>query len=545
MRILGISSTPSRHHGANGHLLTDSPLLGIMGKRLSQPPPLPHRQQGAALLVLLTILVLGALTLVVNSLNHNTHWYDRRNAQTTEALTLAKQALLGWAASHPQRPGLLPFPDRNDVDNNYDGASDCPSPVNNTHLLGRLPWSDYPCVDPRAGVDVRVFDAAGEPLWYAVSHNLVYDGGYPAINSFTRDITTDWITVIDNRGNVMSDRVAAVIISPGRVLTGQDRSAAAPGPANYLDSVTIGSTTYNNADFDQVFVAAQRDDSFNDTLIYITIEELLPLLNRRVVREASQCLTAYAAVSNGKFSWAAELDGSAAPDYTGDVDATFGRIPDTPLTDIPGGGGGGGSTPAQCSAALNVLQNPPCTNSPHANPCLNALTTYASCSNCNVIVPPIVNDILTHPPCTNNPGHNACVTANAAQATCSGGGGGPDPDMQTTWEPADCFSSKPYWDDWKEEMLYQIAPGFQPGSSPACPDCLTLDGTSDLHALVISAGIPLTAVSQARNTNAQKGDLTNYLEGENADNDYDFHYQTSNDSFNDWSVCPDGTATCN
>ena len=39
------------------------------------------------------------------------------------------------------------------VDNNYDGASDCPSPVNGTHLLGRQPWSDYPCVDPRAGVD--------------------------------------------------------------------------------------------------------------------------------------------------------------------------------------------------------------------------------------------------------------------------------------------------------------------------------------------------------------------------------------------------------
>ena len=509
--------------------------------------PSPHRQHGAALLILLLVMVVGASTVLVNGLNNNRHWYNQHSEETNRALTDAKQALLGWAASHALRPGLLPFPDRNDVDSNYDGASDCPSPVNNTHLLGRLPWADYPCTDPRGGVDVHVFDAAGEPLWYAVSHNLVYDGGYPAINSTTRDLTTDWITVVDNRGAVVSDRIAAVIISPGAVLTGQNRSGAAPGPGNYLDSVTIGATTYDNADFDSVFVAAQRSAGFNDTLIYITIDELLPLLNRRVAREANQCLADYAAVSNNKFPWAAELDGSAAPDYTGDMGATLGRIPDVPMIDTSGGGGGGGgSTPAQCAAALNVLQNPPCTNSTNANPCLVAMATYSSCSGCNVIIPPIANDILSNPPCTNNPNHAACIAASTAQTTCSGvGGGSADPDMQTTWQPADCFSSKPYWDDWKEEMLYQIAPGYQPGSTPACPDCLTLDGTIDLHALVTAAGIPLTAASQSRNTNAQKGDVSNYLEGENADGDYDFHYETHSDSFNDWSFCPDGNPACN
>ncbi|MBK8162570.1 MAG: hypothetical protein IPK65_05310 [Gammaproteobacteria bacterium] len=237
---------------------------------------------------------------------------------------------------------MLPYPDRNN-DGNYDGNSDCPAgAVANNMLLGRLAWlgQTAPCVAPLAGVGANVTDGTGERLWYAVSRNLLYQpgaGGYPAISPALLSTGANWLTVRDEFGNTISDRVAAVILAPGSALRGQNRAAAAPGAANYLDSVTLGATTYSNADFDGVFIAARRGDDFNDRLIYITADELVALAERRVVRETRQCLATYAAASGGKHPWAARLDPGAMPEYGGDFGETFGRIPATLNVDASAG----------------------------------------------------------------------------------------------------------------------------------------------------------------------------------------------------------------
>ena len=138
-------------------------------------------------------------------------------------------------------PGLLPFPDRN-RDGNYDGKGDCVTyGLNDSHLLGRLPWAGdaNPC--PRMGLNIDLRDGAGERLWYAVSRNLLVRGRGGAVNPGMGQAGRaefPWIRLRNARGEVVTESgggepaaIAAVIIAPGATLAGQDRSRAAPGPS--------------------------------------------------------------------------------------------------------------------------------------------------------------------------------------------------------------------------------------------------------------------------------------------------------------------------
>ena len=421
-----------------------------------------QKQRGAAALIMLTILILGAATLLVSQLNQLSSRFDNHR-QSDQSLQAAKESLLGWALSYTQRPGLMPVPDlRND--NNYDGESDCPfGAINANHLLGRLPWRAYLdappnayCSSSRGGVGAQLTDSAAEPLWYAVSANLLYSNAYPSIHPDTVNLGAGWITVRDAQGNVVSNRVAAVVIAPGAMLPGQNRAVAAPTAANYLDSVTIGAANFSNADLDLDFIAGDESDTFNDRLIYITIDELMAQVERKVGATASACLDAYAAASGNKYSWAAPLNGAAPPSYTGLVNNSFGRIPSAP----------------------------------------------------NIEASPGVNDGT----------------------------------MQSSWQPANCFSSLSYWLDWREFVFYQVAAGYAPGSTATCPVCLTFSGAGNYRAMVIVGGAAL--LGQARVTNADKGNIANYLEGDNADGDNDFENQPGSAVFNDRAVCLDGGTLC-
>lgn len=159
---------------------------------------LPWRQRGAALLVTLIILVLLTTAILLDRLNAVATPAPFGDRKSGETLARAKDALIAWAAAHPDHPGLLPFPDRNDdATPNYDGTADCVSAVSlaSGDLLGR-----FPIQGEQTG--------AGLPL-----------------------------------------RIAAVIIAPGPALTGQDRSSIDSNPAieypKHLESVTIGPDTFN------------------------------------------------------------------------------------------------------------------------------------------------------------------------------------------------------------------------------------------------------------------------------------------------------------
>jgi hypothetical protein len=189
-------------------------------------------------------------------------------------------------------------------------------------VLGR----NNPCIAPQDKFSTQLTDAYGNRLWYAVSRNLVHKyelpAADPAINpGVVTNPTYPWLKVRDRNGALISDRVAVVIIAPGNAISGQNRAGAA-NINQYLDAVTINGVPYSNNDYDQAdedFIMAEdmqyvsdsnatvgRPYLFNDQLVYITIDELISALHKRVAQESSWLLNSYR-TKNGYFPNAADL----------------------------------------------------------------------------------------------------------------------------------------------------------------------------------------------------------------------------------------------
>ncbi|MDO9204778.1 hypothetical protein [Methylotenera sp.] len=290
------------------------------------------RQGGAVLILMAFILGLGAAAYLLKAYNADAA-KAKQDEKTYQALGAAKQALLAWAVSHPNTPGLMPYPDRNG-DGNYDGNSDCYTGVfQYGFLLGQLPTvgQTNPCVTPQTGLGGDWRDSQGNRLWYAVSRNLVHDYEHsespvinPGMNNPPHAVTPylrqggiqsyPWLKVLDRNGNLVSDRVAAVILAPGSPIGGQNRSAFAPNASEYLDSFQKGAAIYNNrayATADEDFVIGEDSSNvpasdltfvqpyqFNDKLVYITIDELMATIEKRVGREVGTQLKDYYVASN-------------------------------------------------------------------------------------------------------------------------------------------------------------------------------------------------------------------------------------------------------
>jgi type II secretory pathway pseudopilin PulG len=271
-------------------------------------------QQGMAMLILVLMIALVLTSYLVSGLNGESY---KRNKElkTARVLVQAKEALIGWSVAHPQYPGMMPFPDRNG-DGDYDGNSDCVAAFTYAHLIGRLPFATQtaPCIGTlQYGLSDGFIDGDGEPLWYAVSRNLIRTSVVPGalvINPAIMDSPTfPWLVVRDKNGQVISNRVAAVIIAPGKVVGAQNRAGGIAGPAAYLDTAVVGGVTYSNANYalpNEDFIMAEdmqfvsnphptygQPYQFNDKLIFITIDELMLALERRAIREAKNALNNY------------------------------------------------------------------------------------------------------------------------------------------------------------------------------------------------------------------------------------------------------------
>lgn len=334
-------------------LLSPRP-LPLIFHRGSRPRP-----NGYILILLILVIVTSAGVLLVIQLGAGLAKAERFTAQSksnAERLAAAKAALLGYVlrsdALNLARPGYLPVPDSL-VNGVYNGKADSlcldgskpnglPGIGNNSpnkHCLGKFPWQDLvldmgsnPAEDPNGVVP-----------WLAVSNNLVsIDNCVEKFNSdlLNRTYTNytcpsatvlphPWLTVRDSDGNVLSSEVAVVLIMPGPPLITetrtQSRTSAAPGqPADYLDSIRLplgctgGCTTYDNADLNNVYVqippgtvypanaanAALRGQviPFNDTLIYLTKDEVMQAVEKRVVNEMAAALKTFKA-SRGVYPW--------------------------------------------------------------------------------------------------------------------------------------------------------------------------------------------------------------------------------------------------
>jgi hypothetical protein len=341
------------------------------------------KQRGIALLILGVILALAGSMYVLQQLDAKALKVER-DKKTAAALAQAKTALIGYAAgvdlpntscapvasNNCVRLGDLPCPDTNN-----DGIAEpsCGNAVGTTgqsSRLGRLPWKTLKINDVR--------DGNGERLWYAVSNNFKYNtrttcnspGGVGCLNSDT----TGTITFRDTSGTVtknasIGNGIVAVIISPGAPITRNDsivQERACSGcdllAINYLDNLT------SSSDDNASFVDSSATDGFiqgpifnasggtiiNDTILTITTEEVIPLLEKRVAGEVLNCLKNYASsphqtITQGRHPWA--VSPSAYPSFIdSSSNVRVGRIPDTAFsrTVTDGSGNMPGAWPGSC-----------------------------------------------------------------------------------------------------------------------------------------------------------------------------------------------------
>ena len=468
------------------HLTADS---ASCGKRVTR---LPGAETGIALLALVLLLFLTGVAVYLSNVSATSIQLQRQQVTLT-ALAQAKEALIGYAVS-PQlspsgaaRPGDLPCPDLND-DGQAETSCGSAAGSQQARRLGRLPWKTLGLPDLR--------DGHGERLWYAVSNQFKKNTRSPQLNSDSRGT----ITVRDSSGAISHDGTnpsvylpsgAIVgIFSPGAVLqrqgagapqdrscgsdttcqsTGVCASIATPNPTpkcnplNYLDTA-LGE---DNADFvdsnsngfiQGVIKDAAGNAIVNDTLAIVTYQELMPLMEKRVVGEVRACFDSYGAANSGRYPWAAPLNPAAAPAYNDTANIRFGRVPGTQFT----------------------------------------------------------------------------------------GTNGTNPSMSLNWTTASCniASTSGWWfsNNWKEIIFYGIAAAYAPDApgplgcgSPLT--CLTVNPPSSLadkQFVVFAAGTRLNiGAGQPRSTNAQKADITNYLEGQNASIDDVFETRPVSGSFND------------
>lgn len=227
----------------------------------------PSRQQGAALLIFVTLIILAAAYSLLKKLNH-TPPDIVRSSNDTVVLAEAKAALIGYAVSSSP-PGQLPCPDY-DNDGQADACTGA-GPIS----VGRLPWRDLRLSELR--------DSNGETIWYVPAREF----------ESTQVINSGVIAslVVDT-----TNRIAAVLISPGEPLQGQSRAPSAQNIASrYLED--------DNNNDDTNYVTSATGD-FNDQLVSISDIELLSATGQRVAREIASELRDYYD-DNGFFPYAA------------------------------------------------------------------------------------------------------------------------------------------------------------------------------------------------------------------------------------------------
>ena len=302
-----------------------------------------YSQNGAALILFMTIMVLGISALLLSELNTNTDLMLENQEQTAKVLIEAKEALIAfaeiYAQTHSGQPqGYLPCPD-------YDGDGDadpiCPTGTNteNKNVIGRLPWKTLGLPPLR--------DGSGECLWYAVSGTYKDNSKQP----LTSD--TNGLFIVENAngnkiaGSSPENQAIAIIFAPGKILKDQKRgftpnqktecgstqNGSAPDDinkvGNYLDNYQINNATGNNTLSYQssgnsgffttsnpldtsTFISAPltydtytKDGKeqwnmgkviFNDTLMLITPKDFEPVYERMnywVAKRVNSCLQEY------------------------------------------------------------------------------------------------------------------------------------------------------------------------------------------------------------------------------------------------------------
>jgi hypothetical protein len=263
-------------------------------------------QRGAALLVLLAVLVLGASWFLVSRLDALSAGIFTPSNRNHNALVLsqAKQALIGYVAMNAAQagennPGRFPCPEgaalvgtsTEGISAPYVGPPNAPTCA----TVGRLPWRTL-------GLD-KLVDSSAEPLWYVVSP------GWQLVTS-TTTLTINSNTIGQLNVDGQANAAVALIIAPGAAInvaasagcTARNQTRSAPAPTidarDYIECFNTGTST---------FATTGPTTSFNDQVVRITVADVMPgieaAIASRVEREIAPLLRGVYATS----SWGANV----------------------------------------------------------------------------------------------------------------------------------------------------------------------------------------------------------------------------------------------
>ena len=249
------------------------------------------RQRGVAIIIVLAILVAGVSFLLLRSFNAAA-WPANRYDVTKKALVEAKDALVARAVADDNRPGSLPCPDTDDDgDAELFAGTECPA------YIGRLPWKTLGLPDLR--------DGNGERLWYVLSRNFRDHPSAEPINSNT-------VAPLSVTGTEPAANVMAALIAPGAPIRRQaapalqDRGctvgvncdanrrcttapAANTPKCNAVNFLDISGVT-DNAAGGPSLVTAAIGEAFNDRVLAVLHDEVMPLVEKRAGLELAQNL---------------------------------------------------------------------------------------------------------------------------------------------------------------------------------------------------------------------------------------------------------------
>lgn len=253
-----------------------------------------HAQSGAALMVMLVILIVGASAMLLNSLN-SAKSRLARDRVTMDALAQAKEVLIGYAITYGDTStnvsGFLPCPDQGQ-NSTTDGAANSSCSAKNISVMGKFPWKTlgtYP-----------IKDGNGDCLWYAVSGSYKNKPDTDLMNwdnnGLFQIMAPDGVNFL--AGSTVDKQPVAIIFSPGTSIGSQSRTSATNTPScggnytssNYLDNDTVHGI--NNANVSTTantltqFISGQVKDVsgieiVNDRLIIITKEDIFNVIKKR------------------------------------------------------------------------------------------------------------------------------------------------------------------------------------------------------------------------------------------------------------------------
>ena len=234
-------------------------------------------QRGVALLALLAVAVMVFAYVLTSRLNAASQFVGIDREHNAMVLARAKRALIGYMAQQAampgeNNPGHLPCPEAPanfGTANEGIEASFCAAPA-----VGRLPWRTL-------GLE-KLVDAAGEPLWYAVSN-----GWHRPSSTATLTINSDSPGQLNLNGP--ANDVVAVIIAPGPAITvlgggpctGWPQSHPTAAPPDVRDYLECGNEAGN-------YVTGSPGNTFNDQVLRVATADVLPALEAAIADRMQQ-----------------------------------------------------------------------------------------------------------------------------------------------------------------------------------------------------------------------------------------------------------------